>query len=1540
MRFVRMRLLVASFWIRLIAAAAPVAIPVQDPGFESFTGSDPAHFGSDGFLIPFHFSQSPSAVFDSRAAVVADPVPGWGLEGDGGVLSAVPVLSQQPVQGGRNWGFLRKGAAIRQAINATYSRDTLYRFRAQITSQPGLVQSYSMSLVSGTNVLAKTTGMVLAGVFTATELTLIVPSDSPFLGKTIEILLRNESANLGTYYLDDVQLSQESVPPSVPPSSAAIGWWPADSEANVITGGTGFFRSTGKFGPGFIGNGMVFTGGASGFVLPNEFAIPGQEFTVEAWVQRGSTQAASTDGGGGQIFGGSSGGFSFGITDDGRLYLSHVGIVSFFSDTAVRDSGWHHLALSRVGGSIKFYVDGVLKSTLACDVRFSLSGPYAIGGLGGGYLGVYYGFVGNIDELSVYGRPLTDAEIFGIFQSNVSGKSPRGFKFGAAPSPAGITLPEPGIFRSGVTNTGTTAVQNLRLVQTLPSDAVIRSAVSTGGGVVSIEGSVAALAVPILEPGGVVVLDVAVDGELIGSAFLTNRLSVTLEQDGQSYSVGPLLRVSRVIGRSVLVPRGLVSWWPGEGTPLDAWGSAQGVLSGHTKFDAGLVGRAFSLDGTDSSIQLGPTSSLGLNEITIETWVKRSSAISPSPVGPGTGALFGGGIGSYTLAMMADGRLTFSEVGVTKIDSTLAVTDTDWHHVAVTRAGASVRFYIDGADAGSGSYPVVFNFDSPFAIGALGQSVPGVGVETFAGRIDELSIYNRALSADEIFSIYRAYSNGKTTGSVDLSALVTSSQPAVLGSPVEYQYSVLNNTVGPISELILDQPVPAGWAAPALTPSRGSASMVGAGIRWNLGTLEAGARATLLISIKPSEAGTATLVGALSGWSGGVRTKSVALTTVAQPVVVTLPNLSVVAPRNAVVPAVGTNLLQFDLALDVASTTAVFVDYGIYPIFRAGGRGFDATFGTAVIPAGTLRSGIPIPLLAGTTTDLGSLVLMISGIRGAAGPTTTFLAVQAPYSSDLKLSTAEINAAVPAGGTVVGRWRLENRGTGAAIAAGVVIPVPAGWKVKGLLPTQGVAELSDQGIGWSVGQLNPEGRVELEVSFQPSLAGSGQILASATTASTDADGANNQVSSLYHVEFLPNLTAGADVSGTAPASGKFTVPVEFRLSAPAPSAVQFSVNTVDGTAVAGRDYASIHSTVTIPAGSSSAEVQVELLAGNPVIEDLGFQVVASSVSGAVLIRDTVAVRVSHLVLSDLMVSGSVSDGVSTIPDPVHLSFAIDNQGPVQASDVTGVLPVPTGWRVAASVGSLGTVQVSDGSLRWNVGSLAAGARATLDLDVAAVATGAGEFTLTLSSSTPDPIGKNNQTSLIARTEAPVFVSLAADQSVGVPIGASQVLPVEVRLSGPSSHEVKATYFFAQGTALLGRDFNASSGVITFSPGTVVQTIPVTLLPNADAGTDSRFEIRLVNSSGAELARGSSTITLRGVSTQTGIARLSTGELRIRVHVIPGRNYQLQRSDAFDTGIWAPVGDGYASNEEADHEFTDPLPIDSNRMFYRVVVTSR
>jgi len=84
-------------------------------------------------------------------------------------------------------------------------------------------------------------------------------------------------------------------------------------------------------------------------------------------------------------------------------------------------------------------------------------------------------------------------------------------------------------------------------------------------------------------------------------------------------------------------------------------------------------------------------------------------------------------------------------------DSTRTVPRNTWHHLATTYDGVRLRVFIDGRPAGSKAITgQTCVSGQPLAVGAKNAPAKGLLEAFFDGRMDDVRIYNRALSATEI----------------------------------------------------------------------------------------------------------------------------------------------------------------------------------------------------------------------------------------------------------------------------------------------------------------------------------------------------------------------------------------------------------------------------------------------------------------------------------------------------------------------------------------------------------------------------------------------------------------------------------------------------------------------------------------------------------------------------------------------------------------------------------------------------------------------
>jgi hypothetical protein len=219
-------------------------------------------------------------------------------------------------------------------------------------------------------------------------------------------------------------------------------------------------------------------------------------------------------------------------------------------------------------------------------------------------------------------------------------------------------------------------------------------------------------------------------------------------------------------------PDGLVSWWKAEDNANDSQDSNHGTLQNGATFAAGMVGQAFSLANDPNSnnrfVQVADNANLNTQTLTLDAWIKTGVVTNDFEAfiaaKSGDNGLSGYEFGVFPL----NGALRFILNGGADgadLFGTTDVVDDQFHHVAATYDGQTMKIYLDGELEAEKSVAVTISYPAggAFVIGRRGGT-PNLTPEVWNGLIDELEFYNRALCAGEIKAIFDAGSEGKCEG--------------------------------------------------------------------------------------------------------------------------------------------------------------------------------------------------------------------------------------------------------------------------------------------------------------------------------------------------------------------------------------------------------------------------------------------------------------------------------------------------------------------------------------------------------------------------------------------------------------------------------------------------------------------------------------------------------------------------------------------------------------------------------------------------------
>lgn len=235
---------------------------------------------------------------------------------------------------------------------------------------------------------------------------------------------------------------------------------------------------------------------------------------------------------------------------------------------------------------------------------------------------------------------------------------------------------------------------------------------------------------------------------------------------------------------SALPRPGLVNYWPldeTEGKAADVVGGADATLQGASRIDAVHDG-GVSLPGGAAGLEVGASDIAG--NWTAGMWVKRTSASTSS-------VLFAGSSTAIKLEQYKDtGKIGLTRFGVADHVIDYSAPIGDWVHLTFTSDGSTFRAYADGALVGS------VNASANLGRSWIGRLVSGSAVDAAKADIDEVFVYDRTLSADEVRELYEGFARpGGTPLGMDAALAFPGETPGELEEGVDVTAELtLHNT--------------------------------------------------------------------------------------------------------------------------------------------------------------------------------------------------------------------------------------------------------------------------------------------------------------------------------------------------------------------------------------------------------------------------------------------------------------------------------------------------------------------------------------------------------------------------------------------------------------------------------------------------------------------------------------------------------------------------------------------------------------------------
>jgi hypothetical protein len=593
----------------------------------------------------------------------------------------------------------------------------------------------------------------------------------------------------------------------------------------------------------------------------------------------------------------------------------------------------------------------------------------------------------------------------------------------------------------------------------------------------------------------------------------------------------------------------------------------------------------------------------------------------------------------------------------------------------------------------------------------------------------------------------------------------------------------------------------------------------------------------------------------------------------------TLPTLTItsaspsIIEKNSGEPA---NNASFQIQLSGKSATEITVNYTTVNGTAIAGSDFTSTSGQLTFAAGsTTPQTILVPITPDNIFEPDeTFTLQLSNAIGASisSPFTTTIL------NDDVLPTITIAAGVNAQEPNTNGTFILNRTGDTTSALTVNLATPMDTATNGV-DFQTIATTATFAIGSSstIVDVKPidddiyEGTETIVLALQ---AASTYLLGAATNAEI----------SLIDNETIPTLTITPATqtiieknTGDTANNASFQV----QLSGKSATAITVNYSTVNGTATAGSDFTPTSGQLTFaPSTITPQTILVPITPDNIFEPDETFSIQLTNPIGAIVSSPATVSILNDDVLPIITIAVGVNAQEPTTPG----TFILQRTGDLTSALTVNLITTSGSGTETIDYQAIATTAI------FAPGSNSATVEVKpIDDDIyegnervgVLIKTGSN---YSIGSSASAEISIEDNETIPTLTITPTTQAIA-EKNIGDPANSASL---QVQLSGKSATAITVDYSTINGTATSGSDFTATTGKLTFAPGSLSQTILVPIAPDNTFEPDETFSIQLTN----PITVGASEAIGATISTTSATATIQNDDVLPTVSIVSIDNSNL------------------------------------------------